>query len=201
MYSLLAIVPVTAAAFIATNLDNFVLLVSLLARYRSRTLAVASAYLVCMFIVGAVGFLIGEAANSAPVEYLGFLGLIPISIGVIGILRLLSLAPDRGSGDTSGIDSGHTVFVTTLLAQLGNAADTIVTFGILFADSLQAADYLILLTLMVMAGLFVFAAAYAVRHPNMSQVIERYADRVTPFILLFVGVYVLMNTGTDLVAD
>lgn len=201
MNSFLAIVPVTAAAYIATNLDNFVLLVSLLARFRSRPLAVASGYLACMGLVGVVGFLIGEAANTAPVEYLGFLGLIPVSIGVIGIIRLFPGRQDRGTGDARSIDSGHTVFVTTLLAQLGNAADSLVTFGILFADSAQAADYLILLTLIMMAGVFVLAAAYAVRHPNMGRIIERFADRITPFILLFVGIYVLMNTGTDLMAD
>lgn len=197
MNSLLAIIPVAAAAYVATNLDNFVLLVSLLARYRHRRLAVVAGYLTCMTIVGLVGLLIGAAANSAPVEYLGYLGLIPISIGIFGIVRLLRDPDIARSGNPTSAGDGRTVFVTTLLAQLGNGADTIVTFGILFADSLESVDYLIGMTLAAMAGLFTFSAIYAVSQPRISARIDRHADRVTPFILLLIGSYVLLNTGTD----
>jgi cadmium resistance protein CadD (predicted permease) len=201
MNGILAIIPVAAVAYVATNLDNFVLLVSLLARYRGRPTAVIGGYLVCMTVLGGVGFLIGEAANNAPVEYLGFLGLIPMSIGLVGIARQLSGQARTRREATTDARSGRGAFATTLFSQIGNGADTIVTFGVLFADSLDSADFLIVFTMGAMAGLFVFVAIYAVGHPRVSGLIERYADRITPFILLFVGGYVLFNTGTDLMPD
>jgi cadmium resistance protein CadD (predicted permease) len=198
MDNLIAIIPVAAVAYIATNLDNFVLLVALLARYRRQTISVIAGYLGCMGLLGLVGFMIGEAADAAPVEYLGLLGLIPISIGIVGIIRLVRGRSASSSGLPSSPRVGYSVFLAVLLTQLGNGADTVVTFGVLFADSVPAADRLIGMTLLVMAGLFVLVALHAVRHPRISNGIEQYADRVTPFILLFVGVYVLLNTSTDL---
>jgi cadmium resistance protein CadD (predicted permease) len=79
----------------------------------------------------------------------------------------------------------------------GNGADTILIFGILFADSTPAADALIMSTLAAMAIIFVLVAMYVVRHPTISSVISRYAHRVLPFVLIIVGAYVLANTMTD----
>jgi len=88
--------------------------------------------------------------------------------------------------------------MTTLISQLGNGADTIVIFGVLFADSTPAADMLIILTLAAMAVTFVIVGIYTVRHPALSKWVGRYAHRAMPFILIVVGVYVLANTASDL---
>ena len=199
MNSLITIVPIAASAYIATNLDNFVLLVSLLARYRQKTPYVVTGYLVCMLVLGLVGFLIGEVANSAPVDYLGLLGFVPISIGLVGIIKLFRASPASASAARVTSSTGLAVLAATFLAQLGNGADTILTFGVLFADSLPAADLLIIATLAAMAVGFVSVAKYTVQHPALSDVIERYAHRVTPFILIGVGLYIIANTATDIV--
>ena len=54
------------------------------------------------------------------------------------------------------------------------------------------------LSIAFMAMGFAVMALYALRQPGIGRVVERYGDRVTPFILLLVGGYVLLNTGTDL---
>jgi cadmium resistance protein CadD (predicted permease) len=89
MNNLIQIIPVAAGAFIATNLDNFALLVTFLVRYRHRTLIVAGAYFASIFLLGLVGYAIGSAAATAPVEYLGWLGLMPMAIGTAGVVRLV----------------------------------------------------------------------------------------------------------------
>ena len=99
------------------------------------------------------------------------------------------------------VDRVQHSFATTLISQLGNGADTIVVFGVLFADSMPSADILIVLTLASMAIVFVLVGIYAVRHPMLSGWIERYAYRATPFVLIFVGIYILANTATDLMPD
>jgi cadmium resistance protein CadD (predicted permease) len=199
--SLIAIIPVAAGAYIATNLDNLVLLVLLLTRYRNHTPNVIAGYFVCMLILGFTGFWIGKAANIAPVEYLGLLGLVPISIGVIGIVRLYRGKAEAPAANEKSTDGVQTAFMATLISQLGNGADTIVTFGALFADSMPSADILIMLTLAAMAVIFVLVAIYAIRHPKLNESIRRYGHRVTPFILIIVGAYILANTATDLLPD
>ena len=198
MNTVIAIIPVAAGAYVATNLDNFILLVSLLARYREHTSSVVAGYFACMLILGFVGFWIGAAADNAPVEYLGFLGFVPISIGVMEIIRFRrgKATVTVASGDL--VDGMQKVFMATLLSQLGNGADTIVVFGVIFTDSMPYADILIILTLAAMAVIFVIIGIYAVRHPALSEWIDRYAYRAMPFVLIIVGIYILANTATDL---
>ena len=198
MNSLIVIVPIAAGAYVATNLDNFILLVAMLARYRNHRSIVVAAYIACMLIFGFVGFLIGKASDVVPVEYLGLLGFVPVSIGAVELVNLR-----RGKARVTVVEEKSTdgvkeVFATTLFSQLGNGADTIVVFGVLFADSLPFADILIILTLAAMAVIFVLVGIYAVRHPALSEWIDRYAYRAMPFVLIIVGVYIVANTATDL---
>ncbi len=195
---MIAIIPIAAGAYAATNLDNFILLVALLARYRNRTSYVVAAYLACVLIFGFVGLWIGKAADIAPVEYLGLLGLVPISIGVVELIQLRRGKAKVTVAKEESDDGEQKVFVTTLSSQLGNGADTIVVFGVLFIDSVPSADFLTILTLAAMAVIFVGVGIYAVRHPALCEWIDRYAYRVMPFILIIVGVYIVANTATDL---
>ena len=194
----LIIVPITAGAFIATNLDNLVLLVSLLARYRGNHFHVIAAYLSCAFVLVLMGFSVAAAADLAPVEYLGLLGLVPITIGATGIVRMFQGQAAVASGENTVIGGVRSAFVATFFIQLSNGADTVVTLGALFADSAPRSNFLIVLTLAAMAVIFVLVATYAVRHPLLNKWIERYGPWVTPFILIFVGTYILTNTATDL---
>jgi cadmium resistance protein CadD (predicted permease) len=201
MNSLIAIVPIAAGAYVATNMDNFILLVSLLARYPNHTANVVAGYFVCMLILGFTGYWIGVVAGVAPVEYLGLLGIVPISIGSYELVQLrrgmlkATVATDKSVG---GVQKA---FMTTLISQLGNGADTIVIFGVLFAESMPLADMLIILTLATMAVTFVIVGFYAVRHPALSKWLDRYAHRAMPFVLIIVGVYVLSNAASDLMPD
>ena len=197
MNEILGISSVAAGAFVATNLDNLVLLVTFLTRFPRRSFNVIAGYLSGVLFIGFVAFWIGKAADYAPVEYLGLLGLVPISIGAIGIVKLFRRHADETVTAVSPTDGVKTAYVATLVTQLGNGADTIVTFGALFADSKPASDILICLTIAAMAAVFALVAIYAVRHPAVSGSIDRHAHRVTPFILLIVGAYILLNTATD----
>ena len=201
MNSLIVIIPIAAGAYVATNLDNFILLISMLARYRNHTSIVVAGYFGCLMILVFVGFWIGEAANIAPVEYLGLLGLVPISIGAAELIKLRRGRAKVTVAKEKSADGVQRVFMVTLISQLGNGADTIVVFGALFADSMPSANILIILTLAVMAVIFVLAGIYSVRHPALSEWIDRYAYRAMPFVLIIVGVYILANTATDMLPD
>jgi cadmium resistance protein CadD (predicted permease) len=199
MNSLTLIVPVAAGAFVATNLDNLALLMAFLLRYRHRTLTVAAAYLASVSLLGLAGYGVGRAAELAPVEYLGWLGLVPISLGIAGVINLFrENSPSHAVGEDSRGGS-RAAFLATLSAQLGNGADTIVTFGALFADSNPASDSLIVVTLTAMAIIFLVGALYAIGHRAIEKSIEKHAQRITPFILIIVGTYILADTATDLI--
>ena len=104
------------------RLDNLVLLVLLLTRYGNHTASVIAGFFACMFILGSTGFWIGMAANFAPVEYLGLLGFVPISIGVIGVVKMLRGEAGPIEADEKSIGGMRTVFMATLISQANRAS-------------------------------------------------------------------------------
>jgi cadmium resistance protein CadD (predicted permease) len=197
MLELLTIIPVTVAAFGATNLDNLVLLVALLARHPARRALVLNGYAGAMLILIGVSFGLGKAAELIPVSYLGYLGVVPLGMGVAGLAKL-------GSKRAIGTDepapppaASGTVLAGTALTQLSNGSDTLVTFSVLLADSSPAADLLILATFAGLVVLFCLLAMHAVGHPRLGAILHRAGRYLTPLILIFVGVYILSDTVTD----
>jgi len=197
MNSVLQIIPIAAGAFIATNLDNFALLVTFMVRYRHRTLVVASAYFASIFLLTLLGYAVGSAVATAPVEYLGWLGLMPMAVGTAGVVRLVREQASADITPETHVGHGRTAFLATLFSQLGNGGDTIITFSALFADSSPLADTLIVLTLAATAIIFFWSARHAIRHPAIEKRIENLARYLTPFILIIVGSYIVANTATD----
>ena len=190
------VIAIVAGAFIATNLDNLVLLIGLFGRYADRRYEVTFGYLSGMLIIAALTYYVGRLAGTIPVTYLGLLGVIPILIGLTEILRLF-----RNKGvirDPVAPGAGSTAVAATLLTQLGNGTDTIVTFSVLFSDSNDLGDHLVLACFTGMVLLFVLIAQLALRHPWLSRPTQLYGHYITPLILIAVGVYVLTNTALDM---
>ena len=197
MNSLVLIVPVAVGAFVATNLDNLALLAGLLARYQHRVLIVGTAYIISVLMLGLGGYGVAHAAEIAPVEYLGWLGLIPIGLGTVGVIDLFRKNTSSYTIRENTFGSGSAAFLATLASQLGNGVDTVLTLGALFADSNPVSDAIIGITVAAMAVLFLAAAHYAVGHPAIEKSIQKHAHRVTPFMLIIVGAYILVDTATD----
>jgi cadmium resistance protein CadD (predicted permease) len=190
------VIAIAASAFIATNLDNLVLLVGLLGRYSDRRSEVMFAYISGALIIGALSFYVGKLAGNFPVNYVGLLGIFPVLIGLFELTRLF-----RNKGvvrDPTAPGLGSTAVAATLVTQLANSADTIVTFSVLFSDSNDLADDLVILSFAVMAVLFALIARMALRHAWLSRPVQLYGHYITPLILITVGLYVLSNTALDL---
>jgi cadmium resistance protein CadD (predicted permease) len=199
MIDILTIVAVAASAFIGTNLDNLVLLMALYSRYDQKSGIVTAGYFAGMLLIGAVCLLIGEAGEFFPLAYLGMLGVIPIFIGVVALIKLFLGKNTNQAHDTSVKHSHMAIFMAVLMTQLGNGADSIITFSVLYADSTDSSDYLIVTTFIGMICLFAWLAYYSLKHRRLSEILVKYGHFVTPFILILVGVYIILNTASDLV--
>ncbi len=198
MSELIEIIAITAGAFFATNLDNLVLLVALYARYDRHSALVTAGYFTGALLIGSISLAIGEAGEFIPLEYLGFLGVIPVMIGVIALVNLFRHRAIEDADQIPINSSGQGAFGTTLTTQLSNGTDTILTFSIILADSKDAMDYRIIPAFVFMTAVFAVTAYYSLRHRWLSNFLSRYGHYLTPFILIFIGCYVLANTATDL---
>ena len=192
------VIAVTAGAFIGTNLDNFVLLVALYSRYQKHTGVVTAGYVTGMVLIGLIFFSLGEGGDFIPIEYLGLLGLVPITIGVLALLQLFRTNENETVTGFESENDWKAIFFTVFMTQLGNGADSIITFSVFLAYSKDATDYLISATFLSMVFIFAGLAHYSLKHRKLSDFLDRYGRYLTPFILIFVGLYIFSDTASDL---
>jgi cadmium resistance protein CadD (predicted permease) len=126
------------------------------------------------------------------------LGVIPLFIGVVALIKLFFNKNKDEPHDASVKHNHLAIFMAVLMTQLGNGADSIITFSVLYADSTDRSDYLIVTTFIGMVCLFAWLAYYSLKHRRLSEILVKYGHYVTPFILILVGVYILLNTASDL---
>jgi cadmium resistance protein CadD (predicted permease) len=70
-----------------------------------------------------------------------------------------------------------------------------------FADTAARLDWLIAAAVLVAAIGLVSLAAWSIQNPRVGPFVERYANRMAPFIMIGVGLYVLANTQTDVIVS
>ncbi len=199
MNELLIIIGVTAGAFIGTNLDNLLLLATMYSRYYRHPWTVTAGYFAGMNLIAAITIVIGELGEFVPLAYLGLLGVIPMMMGVLALWKLFRDSQTEEVDSAFAGNSRLAIFFALIAIQLSNGTDTIITFSALYADSSNPSDYIVAPTFFIMIGIFSWVAYYSVKHPKLSHFLVRYGQYVTPFILIFVGFYILSNTASDLV--
>ncbi len=199
MNELLIIIGVTAGAFLATNLDNLLLLATMYSRYFRHPWTVTAGYFAGMTLIAVITIMIGEVGEFIPLAYLGLLGVIPMMMGLLALWKLFRHSEAEAVESKFAGNSALAIFFALIAIQLSNGTDTIITFSTLYADSSDPSDYIVLPTFYAMVTIFSGLAYYSVRHPKLSQVLSRYGRYVTPFILIFVGYYIFSDTASDLV--
>jgi len=131
-----------------------------------------------------------------PIHYVGYLGLVPIMLGVktlIGQFRSREDAPV----DRAPVEFSVVVITSTLFA---NSADTMLVFSPLLADSETGMDYMIVVGYIAMATIWFLLALFFSRHAARLHPVSVAAQWLAPLIMIAVGFYILDNTLTDVVA-
>jgi len=194
MQDSLAIVGVALAAFVATNLDNLFFLIAFLADAKGRTLRVHAGFLLAIAGILLVGVGAAQAADFAPARYVGWLGIVPIALGLHSLERLRR---DRAAPWPERPVERQAGAFTVALVTLANAGDSFAVFVPLFAESEDPFVVLIVATGLVAGILWCVLATWLVEHQALGHSFRRIGPRLLPFLMIGVGIYVLINTGSD----
>lgn len=183
----LLLVPV---AYAATNIDNLLIMASLGAGRASRGQLIAG------FVVASCTVLL--VASTAvfidrllPPQVLGYLGFVPISIGVY----LLLFAPARPETATGG----QTTWPAIAGLLLANSGDTIFALGPLFAESGSDARLGLAAGFAMIAAVWLFLILGASKRVARSKWLGRLGYRIAPWMMILVGLYVLSDSATDVI--
>ena len=196
--SLLTIAGLVGSSFIATNLDNLLLLVVLQGANRRRRTLVLVGYLtsaVLVVLVSAIGVMIGEILDAGLV---GYLGLVPLLLGC----RMLYLAwmsehDTQEEVETMSSETAAGLWLGTTGLMMGNSGDSIAVLLPLLADTNKAGEWLIVVIYLAVALLWAALAGLISGQRHLALRLELGGEKIVPWIMIGVGLYILLDTATD----
>lgn len=188
-----------ALAHAATNLDNMALLFALTPSIGTRR--AVSGFAISQLIALAAAALVGGGADAIAMHWTPWLGLLPIALGVRGLW--LQYRGDAVPGSVNGSARGSsrrspTSLPLTVLLFLALTTDSFAVMTAIFADSTGAFDVAAALGgLISIAGLSAAALLFS-RVSGKAEALARRLEVVGPYVMILAGLYVLLDTPTDL---
>ena len=186
------LVAVSAAAFVSTNIDNLLMLSALLAMSAVRPLPIVTGFLLTTVIVIGAALLIARLGDLVDTRYVGLLGLIPIALGLRGLLTLMRKKARPAT--TQDVRPGMWRTAAVILPLSG---DSVAVYVPLIADTSPGLDVVVAITLLVAAAVLAGVAQLMVSRPGLSSRVGWLGARLMPWLMIGVGIYVLADTPTD----
>ena len=192
---MLATIGSAIGLFAATNIDDIVVLTVLfLASSRGKPRPwqiVAGQYLgfitlVVISVIAALGLTI------VPDEWVGFLGLIPLGIGIWTLVRGL-----RRNGDDDDDDEKITAVGLWGVAgiTIANGADNISLYTPIFRTSAPSDVAIMIVVFLILVAVWCAAGRFFATRAAVARLLARWGDIVLPVVLIAIGLVILHEGG------
>lgn len=176
-------------ALVSTNLDNLaVLLGLLLVMDKTRAIAGFACAQILMLVLSMV-VAIGVNRNGVPF-WIGYLGVVPLVLGLRGIWQQFSGTGASEMGTKSAVTSVVTLFLSLSI-------DSFAVMTPLLADSTLGFRWAALIGAGLAATGLVLLASWGAPHAQSLGPRVARMDRIAPYIMVCVGLYILINSPTD----
>lgn len=197
MESLLALIGMAIVLFASTNVDDVFVLVGFFSDKRFRTQDTVLGQYVGITALFGASVAASLISLVIPRAYIGLLGVIPILIGGKKLFELY-LQRDRAEETIEHhSDANRNGRVATVaLMTLANGGDNIGIYTPSFAIRSAHKIIVIAFVFVVMTAIWCFVAHAIVNHPRLGSPIRRYGHRVTPVVLVGLGVLILYQAGS-----
>jgi cadmium resistance transport/sequestration family protein len=192
-------------AFVATNIDDIVILMLFFAqvndRFRPRHI-VAGQYLgfIVLLLAALPGFFGGLLL---PKSWIGLLGLLPIAIGIKQLLdhdddepTVQTVAKNETVDHSKLAHLLHPQTYQVAAVTVANGGDNIGIYVPLFASSNLPTLVVIISVFLILVAVWCGIAARLAQHPAIAPILNRYVHRIVPFVLIILGIYILMENGS-----
>lgn len=198
-------------SFVATNIDDIVILMLFFAQvnssFRPKHIVIGQYLGFTVLIIASLpGFFGGLIV---PKAWIGLLGLLPIFIGINHLLNLDNndqevqtvaaefKSPKTNLGFLSKLRNFiHPQTFNVAAVTIANGGDNIGIYLPLFAGSDGASLAVILSIFFLMIGLWCYIAYLLSSHPAIAKVLTRYSQAIVPFVLIGLGIFILIESGT-----
>lgn len=178
-----------ALAYILTNIDGLFFFLALSFTRKQTTAVVAFLAAQCAVTGGAA--MVGSAASSLSPQWVGMLGLVPVTLGIIEVRR--AMRREAGAAElrqSKSLAGAISVF-------LAMSTDTFVVTAAFFADTSVSHIHWVYQGVALAVAVLLAAGVLLPRYIRPSQRIQTALERLAPLVMIIAGIYVLMDTATD----
>jgi cadmium resistance protein CadD (predicted permease) len=180
---------VALAAFASTNLDNLLLLTVLQGQGRQSKPAVFVGYVGAIVAIVLAGLVATRLAEALPVDKVGYLGLVPIAMGLYRLVRSHGGDP---AAPARALSAGAVATLT-----IANGGDTVAVFLPLFAETAESLTFVLAATIVGAAVLWFVVSKAIAERAWVRRTLPRVERWLVPALLIAVGIYILLNSATD----
>lgn len=188
--------------FVATNIDHLALLTLWFVHGQNRpgtTARICAGQYVGFGVILAVTIVLSAISGLViPQEYLRFLGLIPLALGIkaaIGEIReRLSAEEDDDEDEGEAQLKGKKVSVGAVaLVTMANGGDEVAAYLPVFALSTWWQIALFCAVFLALAGVLLALARFITGRMGLAEVLERFEAIIFPSVLILLGVLILAD--------
>ncbi|WP_017318634.1 cadmium resistance transporter [Mastigocladopsis repens] len=198
-------------AFVATNIDDILILLLFFsqvdANFRRRHIVIGQ-YLgfAAIILASLPGFFGGLLV---PREWIGFLGLLPIAIGLKQLMNKEQETTEVQTLTSDFKQSSHSNPIVSVLLSflhpqaykvaavtLANGGDNISIYIPLFAGKSFASLGVTLSVFFLMVGVWCAIAYLLARQSAIAYILSRYGRATVPFVLIGLGLFIMYERGT-----
>ena len=197
----LEILGLSIGAFVATNIDDLFILIVFFAKRSFSTSQIIIGQYVGMGLLLGVSLVGSLIAIVIPHNLLGLVGLFPIAIGIKELLDLRNREND--DDDEDDVKTVNRLYKSRWRTYLPFLVVATVTFsggeeiGIytsIFVFYSGVSEIItVFAVVMILTGVWCVIAYYLVNHSFLATQLRRVANRVLPFVLIGLGIYILIE--------
>ena len=184
--------------FASTNIDDAFVLLVFFADARLRPRDVVAGQYLGIAVLTAAALVFALLAVAIPDRYVGLMGVFPI---LIGLLRLWQAWRDRHAAAQASEDPPTQIgsvqigpwgaAASVAAVTIANGGDNIAVYTPQFAHMPAARIALICAVFAMMVAVWCLAAQALTRHRHFGAVIQTWGKRITPFVLIALGGYIV----------
>jgi cadmium resistance transport/sequestration family protein len=200
------------AAFIATNLDDIVILTIFFAQINNSTNNLHQRHIIAGQYLGFTGLIIASLPGFfgglvIQQHVIGLLGFLPI---FIGIYQLIKIIPGDSNSEIPAVvnpakPNKLTSFLNKFIAPqtssvaaitFANGGDNISIYVPLFASSNWLSLLITLTIFYLLVGIWCYLGYHLTRDFVVTENFTKYGNILTPLILISLGIYILIDSQT-----
>ena len=183
-------------SFVGTNIDDIVINTLFFAEARtkadSRNIVIGKylgiGVLILLSVLGAFGL------QFLPQQYIGYLGLVPIGLGIKEtIAALKSRKTDKTEKTDETAQKSANKALNTALITMANGADNIGVYIPLFTGFALWQILLAIGVFLILIAVWCLLGKLLANLPVVKNVIERYQTGIVPTVYIALGVYILLK--------